>query len=172
MPPVCHREICNSFFPCISGMRAHWLIVTRNIENPKEIKYFVSNAPDGTPLEVLLHVGFSRWHVERCFEDEKSELGLSHFEVRNYKSLRRHLIITAVSHLFLAKVHQKWRGGKTTPDGLPDSHSILGSGSIFMADGQGAEKTLGTDSGNHYINATSYSPFSSLPYQEKAEAIA
>jgi len=152
--------------------RAHWLIIARNIENPKEVKYFVSNAPDGTPLEVLLHVGFSRWHVERCFEDEKSELGLSHFEVRNYKSLRRHLIITAVSHLFLAKVHQKWRGGKTGPDGLPDSHSIFGSGSIFMADRPGTGKILGTNSGNYYVNATSYSPFSSLPYTRKTQAIA
>ena len=152
--------------------RAHWLIVARNVENPKEVKYFVSNAPDGTPLEVLLYVGFSRWHVERCFEDEKSELGLSHFEVRNYKSLRRHLIITAVSHLFLAKVHQKWRGKKTRLDGLPDSHSIFGSGSIFMADRPGAGKIFETNSRNYYVNATSYSPFSLLPYTRKTQAIA
>jgi len=152
--------------------RAHWLIVARNVENPKEVKYFVSNAPDGTALEVLLHVGFSRWHVERCFEDEKSELGLSHFEVRNYKSLRRHLIITIVSHLFLAKVHQKWRGKKPKPDCLPSSHSVFGSGSIFMADRPGAGKILGTNSRNYYVNATSYSPFSSLPYTRKTQAIA
>jgi len=152
--------------------RRHWLIVARNVENPKELKYFVSNAPDGTPLEVLLQVGFSRWHVERCFEDEKSELGLSHFEVRNYKSLRRHLIITAVSHLFLSKVHQKWRGKKSGPDGLPDSQSFFGSGSIFVADRPGTEKLLGAGSGHYYANATAYSPLSSLPYEEKTEATA
>jgi len=98
--------------------REHWLIVARDLENPTEVKYFVSNAPEGTPLEVLLHVAFSRWQVKRCFEDEKNELGLSHFEVRNYKSLRRHLIITAVSHLFLARVHQSWRGEKPGVEGL------------------------------------------------------
>ena len=152
--------------------RAHWLIIARNVEHPEEVKYFVSNAPDGTPLEVLLHVGFSRWHVERCFEDEKREIGLSHFEVRNYKSLRRHLIITAVSHLFLAKIHQKWRGEKTRSDGLPDSHSIFGPGSIFMADRSGAEKIPGTNSRNYYVNTTAYSPFSSLPYTRKTKAIA
>jgi len=151
--------------------RPHWLIIARNVENPKEVKYFVSNTPDGTPLEILLHVGFSRWHVERCFEDEKSELGLSHFEVRNYKSLRRHLIITAVSHLFLAKVHQKWRGGKTAPDGLPGSHSIFSSGSIFMADRPSAGEIFGTNSGNYYVNATAYSPFSPLPCERKTQAI-
>jgi len=152
--------------------RAHWLIVARNVEDPKEVKYFVSNAPEGTPLEVLLHVGFSRWHVERCFEDEKSELGLSHFEVRNYKSLRRHLIITAVSHLFLAKVHQKWRGGKSGLDGLPDSHSLFGTDSVLMANRPSGGKIFGTNSRNYYVNATSHSLFSPLPYKEKAEAIA
>jgi SRSO17 transposase len=98
--------------------RAHWLIIARNRLNPDEVKFFVSNAPQGTPLEVLLHVAFSRWHVERCFQDEKDKLGLSHFEVRNYLSLRRHLVLTAVSHLFLAKMHQKWRGEKSGVEGL------------------------------------------------------
>ena len=152
--------------------RAHWLVIARHVENRKEVKYFVSNAPEGTPLEVLLHVGFSRWHVERCFEDEKSELGLSHFEVRNYTSLRRHLIITAVSHLFLAKVHQKWRGGKTRPDGVPGSHRRLGAGSIVMADRPSAENTPGTNGGYDHGNATAYSPFSPLPRQRRKAAIA
>lgn len=152
--------------------RGHWLIVARNVENPEEVKYFVSNAPEGTPLEVLLHVGFSRWHVERCFEDEKSELGLSHFEVRNYLSLRRHLIITAVSHLFLAKVHQVWRGEKSRADGLPDSHRLLGCRSVTLVNRPGTGKTVGTDCKNDYINATAYRPFSALPYTRKTQAIA
>jgi len=151
--------------------RPHWFIVARDIENPQEVKYFVSNAPDGTPLELLLYVGFSRFHVERCFEDEKSELGLSHFEVRNYKSLRRHLIITAVSHLFLAKVHQMWRGEKSGTDGLPDSHGIVSDGSFFMADRTGEGKIFGKGSRNYFGNTRSYSPFPSLPHEEKAEAI-
>jgi SRSO17 transposase len=81
--------------------RAHRLIVARNLLNPGEIKYFVSNAPD-TPLETLLAAAFARWHVERCFQDQKTELGMGHFEVRNYTSLMRHLALTAVSFLFLA----------------------------------------------------------------------
>ena len=101
--------------------RAHWLIVARNVLNLDEVKFFVSNAPQSTPLEILLHVAFIRWHVERCFQDEKDKLGLSHFEVRNYLSLRRHWTITAVSHLFLAKIQLKWRGEKPGPDGLPTS---------------------------------------------------
>jgi hypothetical protein len=103
----------------------HWLIIARNVERLDEIKFFLGNAPAGTPLEVLLHVGFSRAHVERCFEDEKSELGLSHFELRNYRGLRRHLAVTALTHLFLAEAHHQWRGEKHGADGLPASHRQL-----------------------------------------------
>ena len=85
--------------------RAHLLIVARNVLNPRKMKYFVSNGPADTPLTTLLTVAFARWHVERCFEDLKTELGMDHFEVRNYTSLRRHLTLTAVSFLFLARAH-------------------------------------------------------------------
>lgn len=99
--------------------RGHWLIIAQNVLDEAEVKYFVSNAPPGTPLEVMLHVAFCRWPVERCFQDQKTELGLDHFEVRNYRSLVRHLTLTAVSFLFLARVTRKHRGEKSGPDALP-----------------------------------------------------
>lgn len=96
----------------------YWLVVAREIDG-SAIKYFLCNASAGVPLEVLLHVGFSRWPVERCLEDEKSELGLSHFEVRKYLGILRHLRITQVSHLFLARQTQRLRGKKSGGDHLP-----------------------------------------------------
>jgi SRSO17 transposase len=97
--------------------QTYHLIVARNVLEPDEVKYFVSNAPVGTPIQTLLLVAFSRWRVERCFEDEKGELGLDHYEGRKYQGLKRHMIITAVSHLFLAKVHQDLRGEKPGTEG-------------------------------------------------------
>lgn len=79
-----------------------WLVMARHAITG-EIKYFVSNAPPGTPIERIVHVAFSRWHIERIFEDEKNQLGLDHFECRRYQAVQRHLILTAVSHLFLAR---------------------------------------------------------------------
>ena len=152
--------------------RPHWLIITRNIEDPEEIKYFLSNAPEGTPLEVLLHVGFSRSHVERCFQDEKDKLGLSHFEVRNYRSLRRHLILTAVSHLFLAQVHQKWRGKKSATDSLPALHRIFRTGPILVADRTGATEVPEAHSTHYHHDTTAPDPVSTQPRQEKEEAFA
>lgn len=88
------------------------LIVARNVLNPDEVKYFVSNlCPDqnGVTIEWLLWVGFSRWPIERCFEQAKNELGMDHFEVRDWRSIHRHLYITQLTHLFCARVHQKHR---------------------------------------------------------------
>jgi len=97
----------------------YWLIVARDRLDPDQCKYFLSNASAGVPLEVLLHVGFSRWPVERCLEDEKSELGLGHFEVRKYNGVLRHLRITQVSHLFLARQTLRLAEKKSTDHHLP-----------------------------------------------------
>jgi len=98
-----------------------WLIVAKNVLTD-EIKYFVSNAPAGTPLEELLRVAFSRWHIERCFQDEKSFLGMDHFECRRYVAIRRHLVITAISHLFLSQKRlQLIEGGEKASDAAATS---------------------------------------------------
>jgi len=99
----------------------YWLVAARDRLDQDTVKYFLSNAPAGVPLEVILHVGFSRWPVERALQDEKSELGLSHFMVRKYPSVLRHLRITQVSHLFLARQTERLRGKKSGGDDLPDS---------------------------------------------------
>lgn len=115
--------------------RPYHLIVARNVLDPKEIKYFVSNAPPETSVQTMLLVAFSRWRIERCFQDEKSELGLDHYEGRLYQGLKRHLIITAVSHLFLARVHQDLRGEKTQLDRMPSAHGDGSRGEEFVAFG-------------------------------------
>ena len=86
--------------------REHWLIVGRNPQEPDVIKYFVSNAPAGTPLEWLAYVGYSRWPIERCFQEDKDELGFDHFEVRSWRSIHRHMYLTQVSHLYLNQARQ------------------------------------------------------------------
>jgi hypothetical protein len=70
----------------------------------------------------MLRVGFSRFAVERCFEDDKTEIGLDHFEMRNYRSLKRHLAVSAASLMFLAEVQQEDREKKSGADSLPGPH--------------------------------------------------
>jgi SRSO17 transposase len=100
----------------LPGRRYHLVVC----ENPLtgEIKYFLSNAPRRTPLEVLLRIAFSRWPIERCFEEQKGEVGLTHWEGRLWLSLQRHLILTSVSYLFLAMARQRL-AKKSRGHGLP-----------------------------------------------------
>jgi SRSO17 transposase len=84
-----------------------------------EIKYFLSNGPVDTPVTTLLRVAFSRWRVERCFEDHKGQIGLDHWEGRRWLGLKRHLILSTVSYLFLAQANHRLAGKKSGPDGVP-----------------------------------------------------
>ena len=104
------------------GMPAapYHLLVTRNVLKPAEVKFFVSNAPPETTIQTLLLVAFSRWHIERVFEDSKEELGMDHFEARQFKAVQRHLILTCVSHLFLSEFKQRHGEEKKRPDVPPD----------------------------------------------------
>ena len=87
--------------------REHWLIAARDPEQPDDVKFFVSNASAGCPLEWLVYVGDSRWPIEQCFKEEKDELGFDHFEVRGWRSIHRHMVLTQVSHLYLNKMREQ-----------------------------------------------------------------
>jgi SRSO17 transposase len=102
--------------------RPYHLLIAKNALDPKVVKYFISNAPESTPTGVLLRTAFSRWTIERAFEDSKMELGMDHFEVRQYPSIQRHLILTCVSHVFLSEFCLTHRGEKPRSNGQPGAH--------------------------------------------------
>jgi len=106
--PVVGEVRTSRFFPCEDGLpgEEQWLLIARNILTG-EVKYFLSNAPGDIPLIELVQVAFSRWHIERVFEDAKGQVGLDHFEVRHYQPLMRHLILSMVSLLFLMRETQQ-----------------------------------------------------------------
>jgi SRSO17 transposase len=90
--------------------RRHCLVVARNVLT-KEVKYFVSNrvpGEQGMTLRRLLRIAFGRWSVESCFREAKEELGLDHYEVRGWRCVHRHFYLTQLSHLFCARVRQKF----------------------------------------------------------------
>lgn len=93
---------CTRFYPWEKGLPGNpvTLIIADNVLTADR-KHFLANVSPETPLKNVLHVAFSRWNIERLFEDCKGEVGMDHFEVRNYISITRHLIISMVSILFL-----------------------------------------------------------------------
>lgn len=133
--------------------RPHHLIVARNVFKPEEVKFFLSNAPASTPVETLLLVAFSRWRIERLFEDSKTELGMDHFEVRQYPSIVRHLILTCISHLFLAEFCLAHRGEKARADLLPGADGNPGPGADLDSG-----RPLFAESGPVDCRATGHNP--------------
>jgi len=123
----------------------YWLIYARNVLDPSEEKYFLSNARPGTPLEVILHVSFARWPMERTLEDKKDELGLSHFEVRKYDAILRHFAVTQVSHLFLARQTERLRGEKPGDHPVPGPHRCECSDRCATVASAFSEPTPGAD---------------------------
>jgi SRSO17 transposase len=136
------------FFPVgedgLPGEPLH-LIVARDVLNPGDLKFFVSNAPQGTPVDTLLLVAFSRWPVERCFEDQKGEIGLDQYEGRRYRGLKRHLILSCVSYLFLSRVRQEFGGGKPGADGVPGAHGGGGADPVLVAEPLPSGEAVGAD---------------------------
>ena len=96
------------------------LIVARHVLSRGEVKYFLCDAPADTPTATLLWVALTRHRVERCFQDQKSELGLDHYEGRKYVGLMRHLYLTLVSYLFLMRAAMRRWGEKSGVDGAPN----------------------------------------------------
>jgi SRSO17 transposase len=105
--------------------RRHCLLVARNVLT-NEVKYFVSNRVPGEPgitLRRLLRVAFQRCSVESCFRQAKEELGLDHYEVRGWRCLHRHFYLAQLSHLFCARMRQKFDA--TTPRDDPLEHLTM-----------------------------------------------
>ena len=155
----------------LPGPRWH-LVVARNVLDSNEMKFFVSNASPEVSVGTILLVAFSRWRVERCFEDGKGEVGLDHYEGRRYPGLKRHLILSAVSYLFLAKTNQRLRGKKIRIDRVPDPHRRLRSDSLLVAGRAGIGTAARAHRRTDPTGATPQRLRSPLPHQANAPSFA
>ena len=99
----------------------HWAVYRRNPDG-SEPRYYLSNAPENTPLETLAYVGGSRWRIETEFETEKSDVGLDEYETRTWAGWHHHVALCLLGGAFLLSLQQAW-GEKDAPDheaaGLP-----------------------------------------------------
>jgi SRSO17 transposase len=119
---------------CLPGP-THTLIVARNVLDPTEVKYFLSNlvaGRDGMTVEWMLAVAFGRVGVERCFELGKRDLGMDQFEMRTWLGIHRHLYVSQASMLFCAREHQRLRK-KNDGLRLPDRRAGAGGGQRLAA---------------------------------------
>ena len=103
-----------------------WAVNRRNLDG-SEPRYYLSNAPEDTPLETLAYVGGSRWRIETEFETEKSDVGLDEYETRTWAGWHHHVALCLLGGAFLLSLQQAW-GEKDAPDheaaGLPGGAGI------------------------------------------------
>lgn len=102
-------------------------------------------------MSELLLVAFSRWRIERCFEDQKGEVGLDHYEGRRYRGMKRHYIITMLSYLFLSRVLSELREKKSRVNDLPDPHGDVGRGAMLVAVELVQNESVRTSSGRDRV---------------------
>ena len=91
-----------------------WAIYRQNLDG-SEPRYYLSNAPEDTPLETLAYVGGSRWRIETEFETEKSDVGLDEYETRTWAGWHHHITMCLLAGAFLLTLQQDW-GEKDAPD--------------------------------------------------------
>ena len=77
-----------------------WAVYRRNLDG-SEPRYYLSNAPEDTPLETLACVGGSRWRIETEFETEKSDVGLDEYETRTWAGWHHHIAMCLLAGAFL-----------------------------------------------------------------------
>ena len=94
-----------------------WAVYRRNLDG-SEPRYYLSNAPEDTPLETLAYVGGSRWRIETEFETEKSDVGLDEYETRTWAGWNHHIALCLLGGAFLLSLQQEW-GEKDAPDHPP-----------------------------------------------------
>lgn len=89
--------------------RNEWLIVRRKSPDQriKDWKFYRSNAPANTSWKKLARLTAWRWPIESTIEECKGELGMDHYEVRNWRGWHHHMTMTMLSHHFLVRMRVK-----------------------------------------------------------------
>ena len=104
-----------AYLPYRGGAPAGWekgLPVRRRLDEPDELAFHLTLAPEGTDLATLVRVAGTRWTIESCFEAAKGEVGLDQYEVRSWTGWHRHVTLAMLAHAYLAVVREAALGGR------------------------------------------------------------
>ena len=85
------------------------LLIRRSLGAEPEVRYYVSNAGEQTPLSTLALVACTRCRVEEFFEDCKSYLGMAQYETRSWAGWHHHMTPVGLAHLFVTLARRRLR---------------------------------------------------------------
>lgn len=81
-----------------------WVILRRSVTDPREVKYYISNAPTTCAPTDFVQVSGMRWPIETALEEGKGEVGMDHYETRTWSGWHHHMAQTFLAHLFLMRL--------------------------------------------------------------------
>jgi SRSO17 transposase len=85
------------------------VIRERQADGTTKHDYYLSNAPQDTPLAEFTRVSKAEHRIEECLQRAKSEAGLADYEVRTWRGWHHHQTLSLISTWFLT---QETRSGK------------------------------------------------------------
>jgi SRSO17 transposase len=103
-----------AYTPYRGGAPPGWekgLLVRRKLDEPDELAFYLTLAPEGTDLATLVRVAGTRWTIESCFEAAKGEVGLDEYEVRSWTGRHRHVTLAMLAHAYLTVIRKVAGGG-------------------------------------------------------------
>jgi SRSO17 transposase len=93
-----------------------WLLIEWPKGEAEPTKYWLSTLPPQTKLKELVKIAKHRWIIERDYQELKQELGLGHFEGRNWRGFHHHATLCIAAYGFLVAERSLFfpsvRGGK------------------------------------------------------------
>jgi len=78
-----------------------WLLIEWPEGTDEPSAYWLSNLPEKIRLKDLVGISKHRWVIERDYEELKSELGLAHYEGRNWRGFHHHATLCIAAYGFL-----------------------------------------------------------------------
>ena len=109
--------------------REEWLLMEWPRGEAEPTKYWISTLPAALSLKALVKMAKHRWIIERDYEELKPELGLGHFEGRNWRGFHHHATLCIAAYGFLVAERNRFSPsahagnlGFTTTEPAPDFH--------------------------------------------------
>jgi SRSO17 transposase len=93
---VAHRDYWRS-----EPREEQWLLIEWPKAEKEPTKYWLSNLPVSISARKLVATAKLRWRIERDYEELKQELGLGHFEGRNWRGFHHHASLCIAAYGFL-----------------------------------------------------------------------
>ena len=87
----------------LNALTERVLVISRN-QSDNKIKYSLSNADYlATSIQRFAYMQAQRYWVERAFQEAKSELGMSDYQVRKWNAWHHHMALVMLSLSFIVK---------------------------------------------------------------------